>query len=73
MNVLQVDKDYNVVKIGKVSKHTTKAKGRTYNRGKIYLPDAKFIDKTYFMVELDEIISSPELPKRKGYLITIMA
>jgi hypothetical protein len=73
MNVLQVDKDYNVVKIGKVSKHTTKAKGRIYNRGKIYLPDAKFIDKTYFMVELDEIISGPGLPKRKGYLITIMA
>jgi len=73
MNILQIDRDYNVIKIGKVSKHTTKANSRTYKRGKIYLPDAKFIDKNYFMVELDEIISSPGLPKRKGYLITIVA
>ena len=73
MNELYVDDKYQIIKKGKITKHVTKAKGKTYTRGKIYLPNNKFIGKKYNLIELDKILPDLEnkgvIRKRSGYLI----
>ena len=72
MNVLHLNKDYPTIKMGKVSRHMSKAKGKVYYRGKVYFPDSKFIDKKYLMIEFDQITSSNNIPSKPGYLIIFL-
>ena len=51
MNILHVDDKYKIIKVGKITKHVSKAKGKVYIRGKIYLPDNKFMGKKYKLIE----------------------
>ena len=72
MNILHVDDKYKIIKVGKITKHVSKAKGKVYIRGKIYLPDNKFMGKKYKLIELEKILSEEEfrgiIHKRSGYL-----
>ena len=73
MNVLHIDNNYLITKFGKIIKHDTKAKGKIYRKGKIYLKNDKFVGKKYYLIELDKIISQFKGKdiEHKGYLIVI--
>jgi len=47
--------EVDIVKAGKISKHTSTTKGKKYSRGKIYLPDDSFTGRRY------------QLMKKRGY------
>ena len=39
--------ELELLKVGKVSKHSTKTRGKIYDKGKVYLSDNAFTDKNY--------------------------
>ena len=47
--------ELELLKLGKVSKHSTKTRGKTYEKGKIYLSDSSFINKDYELYDVREL------------------
>ena len=47
--------ELELLKVGKVSKHSAKARGKTYDKGKIYLSSDVFTDKNYDLYDTGEI------------------
>ncbi len=43
------------LKQGRVNRHKTKAGGKAYEKGKIYLSNAEFVSKIYELYELDKV------------------
>ncbi len=43
------------LKQGKITKHKTSAKGKTYERGKIYLKDTALLHRRYELYELEGV------------------
>ena len=66
--------EVDIVKTGKISKHTSTTKGKKYHRGKIYLPDDSFTGKRYQLMKVDQIDYETVYGNHKkgtGYLIFV--
>ena len=59
------------MKTGKVSRHSTKAKEKKYNKGKVYLSNDDFTNKDYELYDIGELSIEEVFStiKRKGLLI----
>ena len=63
--------ELELLKIGKVSKHSTKTRGKIYDKGKVYLSDNIFTNKKYELYDIgtltiEEVFSTI---KGKGLLL----
>ena len=63
--------ELELLKFGKVSKHSTKTRGKKYEKGKVYFSDSAFINKDYELYDIgdlsiEEVFSTI---KGKGLLI----
>ena len=47
--------EVDIVKTGKVSKHTSTTRDKKYARGKVYLPDDSFTGRRYQLMKIDRI------------------
>ena|SRR3989344_6177924 len=47
--------ELELLKVGKVSKHSTKTRGKIYDKGKVYLSDNAFTDKNYELYDLGDL------------------
>jgi len=47
--------ELDLLKLGKVSKHSTKTRGKTYDKGKVYLSNNVFTDKDYELYDLGDL------------------
>src|SRR3989344_3235576 len=47
--------ELELLKLGKVSKHSTKTRGKTYDKGKIYLSNNIFTNKDYELYDLGDL------------------
>jgi len=63
--------ELELLKAGKVSKHSTEAKGKKYDKGKVYLSDNAFTDQDYELYDVGELSIEEVFStiKGKGLLI----
>ena len=63
--------ELDLLKIGRVSKHSTRARGKIYEKGKVYLSNRDFIDKNYELYDIGELSIEEVFStiKGKGLLI----
>ena len=63
--------ELELLKIGKVSKHSTKTRGKIYDKGKVYLSDSILINKDYELYDMGELCIEEVFStiKGKGLLI----
>ena len=63
--------ELELLKIGKVSKHSTKTRGKIYDKGKVYLSDNILINKDYELYDIGELCIEEVFStiKGKGLLI----
>jgi len=47
--------ELELMKIGKVSRHSTKIRGKKYNKGKVYLSNDAFTNKDYELYDIWEL------------------
>ena len=47
--------ELELLKTGKVSKHSTKTRGKIYYKGKVYLSDNSFTNKDYELYEVGDL------------------
>ena len=47
--------ELDLLKVGRVSKHSTKSRGKIYDKGKVYLSDKVFTNKDYELYDLDDL------------------
>jgi len=47
--------ELELLKLGKVSKHSTKTRGKIYAKGKVYLSDNTFTNKNYELYDLGDL------------------
>ena len=47
--------ELELLKLGKVSKHSTKTRGKIYDKGKVYLSNNAFTDKGYELYDLGDL------------------
>ena len=47
--------ELELLKIGRVSKHSTKTRGKIYDKGKVYFSDITFINKDYELYDIGEL------------------
>ncbi len=47
--------ELELLKSGKVSKHSTKTRGKIYDKGKVYLSDNTFTNKDYELYDLGDL------------------
>ena len=63
--------ELELLKICKVSKHSTKTRGKIYDKGKVYLSDSILINKDYELYDMGELCIEEVFStiKGKGLLI----
>jgi hypothetical protein len=66
--------DGDIIKTGRIGKHSRKTKSRRYESGKIYLPRRIPIGSAYTLLEFDEVEYQDIFDKKtklKGYLLLL--
>ncbi len=58
--------ELELLKVGKVSKHSTKTRGKIYDKGKVYLSDNAFTNKDYELYDLGELSIEEVFAKING-------
>jgi|GEM_PF-5164283 len=58
--------ELKLLKLGRVSKHSTKTRSKTYSRGKVYLSGNAFINKDYELYDLGDLSIDEVLATTKG-------
>ncbi len=63
--------ELELLKVGKVSKHSTKTRGKIYNKGKVYLSNNFFTNKDYELYDLGDLSIEEVFSKikRRGVLL----
>lgn len=66
--------DGDIIKTGRIGKHSRKMKGKRYDCGKVYLPSEIPVGRTYTLLEFDEVEYQDMFDKKtklKGYLLLL--
>ena len=58
--------ELDLLKVGKVSKHSTKTRGKINDKGKVYLSDNTFTDRDYELYDIGDLFIEEVFSTIKG-------